>query len=65
MEQSIRERFGKNASGVTRDFTPAANDVDAFVQEALRIRRDGGIKNPNNLNRINSPGEKILRDLGL
>jgi pretoxin HINT domain-containing protein len=41
------------------DWTPAANDRAAFIAEAQRIRNAGGL-NPNNYNRINSPGERML-----
>jgi len=37
---------------------PAANDKEAFKAEARRIRADGGIENPENYNKINSPGER-------
>jgi hypothetical protein len=42
------------------DHTPAASHSEGFVDEAKRIRADGGVDNPGNYNRINSPGEKIL-----
>ncbi|MEN9470396.1 MAG: hypothetical protein RL630_2129 [Verrucomicrobiota bacterium] len=49
---------------VDKDFKPAANDREAFKDEARRIRADGGVENPNNYNKINSPGEKLLRQNG-
>jgi hypothetical protein len=49
---------------VAKDWTAAASDEDAFVQEALRIRANGG-PGGNTYNKINSPGESILNDLGL
>lgn len=45
------------------EHSPAINDEDAFVQEALRLRTQGG-PGGNTYNRINSPGESILRELG-
>lgn len=32
--------------------------------EARRIQDDGGIENPNNYNKINSPGKKYLEQDG-
>ena len=40
------------------DWKAAKNDKDSFSDEARRIANDGGIRNPNNYNRINSPGAK-------
>lgn len=42
----------------------AANNREAFKDEARRIRKDGGVENPNNYNKINSPGEKYLKQDG-
>jgi len=36
------------------------NNHDSFVAEAKRIKADGGVKNPQNYNMINSPGKKHL-----
>jgi len=47
------------------DWKPANNSREAFKDEAIRIRNDGGVKNPNNYNKINSPGEKYLKEDGL
>lgn len=64
MERSIKEKF--NAYGdraVSAEWTPSATERDAFIDEARRIREDGGIgKDHGNYNKINSPGEKILRE---
>ena len=49
---------------IKTDWTPANGDVDSFVQEALRLRAAGG-PGGNTYNKINSPGEKILRAFGL
>jgi len=65
MNQSGKEKATKyDDPVVSQDFKPAANDRDAFKDEARRIREDGGIQNPNNYNKINSPGEKYLRQDG-
>ncbi len=45
----------------TVEWKPAANDAAAFKAEARRIRADGGIENSGNYNKINSPGEKLLK----
>jgi RHS repeat-associated protein len=46
---------------VNTDWTPSVNDEEAFKAEAKRIRGDGGVKNPDNYNINNSPGEKLLQ----
>jgi hypothetical protein len=43
-------------------WTNAASRAESFIDEAKRIKRDSGIKN-NNYNKINSPGEKMLRKM--
>lgn len=43
------------------DWKPAKNEKEAFKDEARRIRQDGGVENPKNYNKINSPGEKELK----
>jgi hypothetical protein len=48
---------------VNQEWTPAANADDAFVQEELRLRADGG-PGGNTYNIINSPGKSILEELG-
>jgi hypothetical protein len=65
MNQSAAEKARLyNDPAVHRDWTPAANWDDALVQEALRIRANGG-PGGNTYNLINSPGESILGDLGI
>jgi RHS repeat-associated protein len=44
------------------EWKPAKNEKEAFKAEARRIRKDGGIQNPKNYNKRNSPGEKILQE---
>lgn len=45
------------------DWVESANNRQSFIDEARRIRADGGIANPDNYNRISSPGERILREI--
>ena len=60
-EQSAKEKEAEyNDPIVDQDFKYAKDDREAFKDEAVRIREDGGIANPNNYNKINSPGEKYL-----
>ena len=40
------------------DWTPAKNNRDSFIDEHKRLSNDGGKQNPNNYNRINSPGAR-------
>ena len=47
---------------VSVDWEPAVSQREAFKAEARRIRTGGGVENPNNYNKINSPGEKLLRE---
>lgn len=47
---------------VKTDWSPAANDTDSFIQEEYRMRAADG-PGGNTYNKINSPGNKILRDL--
>ncbi|GHT96593.1 hypothetical protein AGMMS49545_21960 [Betaproteobacteria bacterium] len=42
------------------DWADSENTKNSFMDEARRIRDDGGVTNPNNYNKINSPGEKYL-----
>lgn len=65
MNKSAREKERKyNDPVVDQDYTPAANDREAFKDEARRIANDGGVDNPNNYNQINSPGKKYLEQDG-
>ena len=49
---------------VSTDHKSAANDREAFKDEARRIRSGGGIDPEKNYNKINSPGERMLREDG-
>jgi len=35
---------------------------DAFKQEAQRIKQQGGARSPDNYNKIESPGKKLLEE---
>ena len=65
--QSAREHANKHKTSFDDhdiDWEPAANDTQAFMDEATRIRGDGGVGPAHgNLNQINSPGEKLLPKL--
>jgi Novel toxin 10 len=59
MLKSIKEKSKLNESGLKgKDHTTAANNREAFKQEARRIEADDGVGNPKNYNKINSPGVK-------
>jgi len=61
-DQSAKEKEKTyNDPLASQDWAPAPNDAEAFKQEAERIRNDGGVTNPNNYNKRNSPGEKELK----
>lgn len=62
-QKSAADHAKANKTTTTNiDWKPAKNDHDSFVDEAKRIRGDGGIGKgqTNNYNMINSPGEKHL-----
>ena len=62
MQQSAREKSKVYSDPVVaKDWTPSPTEKDAFIDEAKRIRNDGGVKNISNYNKINSPGEKYLK----
>ncbi|WP_306143146.1 RHS repeat domain-containing protein [Roseibium sp. MMSF_3412] len=46
------------------DWTRAKSDREAFKAEDRRIQNDGGIANPRNHNKINSPGRKYNNEDG-
>jgi hypothetical protein len=48
---------------VDTHWTPAEGRRPAFIDEARRILYDGGVQNPMNYNKINSPGLKWLIEL--
>lgn len=61
MLQSAKEKFKKYGDkAVGFQWSRAANNRQAFIDEHFRILFDGGIDNPMNYNRINSPGKKFL-----
>jgi RHS repeat-associated protein len=61
MNKSAREKATEYKDPVvSQDFKPASSNREAFKDEARRIRDDGGVDNPNNYNKINSPGKKYL-----
>jgi len=68
--QSGKEKANKyNDPVVSTDWKRAANDREAFKDEARRLRKDDnggprGHDNPNNYNQRASPGEKYLRQDG-
>ncbi|MCH6255511.1 pre-toxin TG domain-containing protein [Puniceicoccaceae bacterium K14] len=59
-EISAKLRASKDDPHVATDWKPSSNTREAFKDEARRIRGDGTVQNPNNLNKKNSPGEKFL-----
>ena len=61
-EQSAKEKEKTYNDPVKDiDWTPSKNEKESFKDEAKRIRQDGGVQNPNNYNKRNSPGEKELK----
>lgn len=65
MNTSAKEKATEYGDPVVeQDFKPAADRREAFKDEARRIREDGGVENPENYNKINSPGEKYLKQDG-
>jgi hypothetical protein len=58
-EQSAKEKAEKYNDPVKDiDWTPSKNDREAFKDEYSRLKDDGGPKNPDNYNQIESPGKK-------
>lgn len=58
MNQSAREKAENNGGVKSKEWAESANDREAFKAEHERIAGDGGVDNPNNLNRRNSPGKR-------
>ena len=56
------DRVGKENKDPAKktDWKPAKNDRAAFKEEAKQIKKDGGVENPNNYNKVNSPGKKYI-----
>ncbi len=64
--QSGKKRATDNETEVDDiDWKESSNDREAFKDEAKRMRKDGGVDNPNNYNKNNSPGEKYLEEDGV
>jgi RHS repeat-associated protein len=66
METSAKERSGppNNDPVVSKVWTPAANEREAFKQESRNLDANGGPGNPNNYNAIESPGKKYRQQDG-
>ena len=63
-ESGKRVEKEHNDPHTATDWKPSANSREAFKDEARRIRDDGGVENPQNYNRVNSPGAKYLQQDG-
>lgn len=68
MEQSAKEHARDNQTTVKdggKDWTPAANNREAFKAEDRRIQADGGVgEKYGNYNQINSPGKNYRKQDG-
>ncbi len=63
MRQSAREKENKyNVKKQETDWTPASSDIDAFIDEYIRLEKGGGHRNNKNYNKIQSPGKKYLEE---
>jgi Rhs family protein len=64
--QASGKRLSKEHGDPVKSMThnPTASANEAFKGEARLIRESGGITDPSNYNRINSPGELMLREAG-
>jgi hypothetical protein len=65
------KRAFESAKRLAREFTDeaeaiewseAASEKEAYIQEHERLKKDGGPNNPDNYNKINSPGKKLSED---
>ena len=64
-QTSGREKAAENNDPHTAtDWTSAPNRREAMKDEARRIENDGGVDNPNNYNKINSPGKNYIEQDG-
>ncbi|MCJ8270785.1 MAG: hypothetical protein MJK04_15445 [Psychrosphaera sp.] len=62
MEQSAKDKGGKNGGAENAKWDEAMDDKSAFKDEAKKIANDkDGVRNPNNLNIRNSPGKNMLK----
>ncbi|QTL36560.1 hypothetical protein J5X90_05840 [Pseudoalteromonas viridis] len=59
-----REAIRNDDPHVATDWTPAANNREAFKQESRRLDADGGAGSSTNYNRIEQPGKKYRREDG-
>jgi len=61
--QESADRIAKehNDSVVNIDHKPAKNDREGYKDESMRLKADGGHKNPNNYNKRDSPGTKYRK----
>jgi uncharacterized protein RhaS with RHS repeats len=62
MQRSVQriEKAGEQVTSSKHNPSNPNTDRQAFKDEAQAIRDAGGIKDPNSLNKYNSPGEKML-----
>ena len=63
MQASIRRILGETDEVLSSaKFNPSKpnTDAQALMDEALKLRQNGGVPNPDLYNKINSPGENLL-----
>jgi hypothetical protein len=58
--RNVERETGENVAKTEHKPSNPNTSEQAFKDEAQLIRNSGGIKDPNSLNKINSPGEKLL-----
>jgi len=59
MEESAKYRSKVNNDPVkSKDWTPAKDDIDAFIDEYFRMEKDGGYTSATNYNQRQSPGKR-------
>jgi RHS repeat-associated protein len=64
-QQSGREKAEEHKDPlVSTDWTPAANDREAFKDESRRLKKDGGHRSSTNYNKRDSPGTKYREQDG-
>ncbi|QZA80072.1 Hint domain-containing protein [Deefgea piscis] len=65
MQQSVKDKLKKYGDEVVDwSHKPANSNRQALKDEAKNLRDHGGPANPNNYNKINSPGEKMGKQDG-
>jgi RHS repeat-associated protein len=63
--EALEKQYGKGKVQLSESaYEHAGSDVQAFKDEAQKLRDLGGIDNERVINRINSPGEKLLPPQG-